>query len=145
MTTEDKATPADEGPDLERGVGQPAPQRASTCGLTECRGKPMCARCTAWEKADAAGLIDVDQVVYALERAERRLQSEADRLHDAGDYSAEFPAEDAARMREAITLLRARSATISPSALLPAERECCGTLHGSRHRATCAARKLPNG
>ena len=48
---------------------------------------------------------DIAQIVYALERAESRLRAEADRLSEAGDYSAEFPAEDADRMREAITLI----------------------------------------
>lgn len=51
--------------------------------------------------------IDVEQVIYAIERAERRLQAEADTLHEQMDYSAEFPSEDAERMREAIELLRA--------------------------------------
>ena len=33
------------GARLERGVGRLEPERASACGLTECRGKPMCERC----------------------------------------------------------------------------------------------------
>ena len=49
---------------------------------------------------------DLQQIIYALERQERALQADADRLHDAMDYNAEFPAEDAERMREAIALLR---------------------------------------
>lgn len=49
--------------------------------------------------------IDVQQVIYALQRARDRLQAEAD-SHAPDDYSAEFPAEDADRMREAITLLQ---------------------------------------
>lgn len=49
--------------------------------------------------------IDLEQVIFALQRAERRLQAEADSLGSAGDYNAEFPAEDAERMREAIALL----------------------------------------
>lgn len=57
--------------------------------------------------------IDVQQVIYALERAERRLQRLADRLFDSRDYSAEFPAEDAQRMREAIQLLQGRSPTVA--------------------------------
>jgi hypothetical protein len=56
-------------------------------------------------------IVDVKQVIYALERAERALRAQADELHDAGDYSAEFPAEDADRMREAIDLLRAKPVT----------------------------------
>jgi hypothetical protein len=56
-------------------------------------------------------IVDVRQVVYLLERAERALRAQADRLHAAGDYSAEFPAEDADRMREAIDLLRAKPVT----------------------------------
>jgi hypothetical protein len=47
---------------------------------------------------------DLDQIVFALQRAERQLQAHADRLCDAGDYSAEMPAEDAERMREAVVL-----------------------------------------
>jgi len=52
----------------------------------------------------------VKQVIYALERAERRLTDDADRLSRERDYSAEFPSEDAARMREAIALLRTQPA-----------------------------------
>ena len=33
------------GSPLDGGVGRPVPERASTCGLTECQGKPMCQRC----------------------------------------------------------------------------------------------------
>ena len=33
------------GSPVERPVGRPAPERASTCGLTECAGKPECVRC----------------------------------------------------------------------------------------------------
>jgi hypothetical protein len=54
--------------------------------------------------------VDVAQVVYALERAERRLQGEADALQAQHDYGAEFPAEDAERMREAVALLRSLAA-----------------------------------
>jgi hypothetical protein len=60
-------------------------------------------------------IVDVEQVVYALQRAERRLQWQADQLHDEGDYAAETPAEDAQRMREAIALLLATPATPQPS------------------------------
>lgn len=49
---------------------------------------------------------DVQQIVYALQRAERALQLQADLLHEAHDYAAEFPAEDAERMREAVALLQ---------------------------------------
>lgn len=49
--------------------------------------------------------IDVKQVIYALSRAEHVLQAQADALHDQRDYSAEIPAADAERMREAIMLL----------------------------------------
>ena len=38
---------------VERGVGRPVPERASTCGLTECRGKPMCVRCRRMADMDA--------------------------------------------------------------------------------------------
>lgn len=45
MKHEDTAAqPAPLGP-VERGVGRPVPGRASTCGLTECAGKPECLRC----------------------------------------------------------------------------------------------------
>lgn len=50
--------------------------------------------------------VDLQQIIYALERQERALQAHADRLSAAMDYSAEFPAEDAERMREAVALLR---------------------------------------
>lgn len=33
------------GTPVQRPVVRPVPQRASECGLTECRGKPMCTRC----------------------------------------------------------------------------------------------------
>lgn len=49
--------------------------------------------------------IDVQQVIHALERARDRLQAEAD-AHAPDDYSAEFPSEDAERMREGIALLQ---------------------------------------
>jgi hypothetical protein len=45
------------------------------------------------------------QIIYALERAERRNQELADKLHDQHDYSAEFPAADADQIRKAIGLL----------------------------------------
>lgn len=51
-------------------------------------------------------VVDVEQIIFALERAARRLKFEADRLHDQGDYDAQFPYEDARRMHEAIALLR---------------------------------------
>jgi hypothetical protein len=57
------------------------------------------------------GVIDVAQIVYALQRAERQLQWHADELHKNGDYAAEGPAEDAERMREAIALLLANPTT----------------------------------
>lgn len=60
--------------------------------------------------------IDVKQVIYALERARDGLQAEADRLHEQLDYSAEFPAEDADRMREAIALLSAKPVEPAPPA-----------------------------
>jgi hypothetical protein len=58
------------------------------------------------ERADQ--VVDVLQIVYALERCERRLRLEAEALSSQGDYSAEFPAEDADRVREAIALLTAK-------------------------------------
>jgi hypothetical protein len=50
--------------------------------------------------------VDIDQIIYALERAFRRLDHEAATLHEQGDYDAQFPAADAERMQEAIALLR---------------------------------------
>lgn len=50
--------------------------------------------------------IDVAQVIYALERAAALQESQARKLSEAHDYSAEFWAEDAERLREAITLLQ---------------------------------------
>lgn len=38
---------------VERGVGRPAPERASACGLTECRDRPMCVRCARIADMDA--------------------------------------------------------------------------------------------
>ena len=44
MTTNDAGSAP-----LERTVGRLEPERASACGLTECRGKPMCNRCAHQE------------------------------------------------------------------------------------------------
>ena len=52
MTTERTAAPPAVGAPVEQGVGRLVPERASACGLTECRGKPMCERC-----AFTAGLL----------------------------------------------------------------------------------------
>lgn len=49
--------------------------------------------------------IDV-QVIYALQRAQSSLEDEARVLHEAHDYSAEFPANDAELIGKAIDLLR---------------------------------------
>lgn len=35
------------------GLGSVEPERASTCGLTECAGKPMCVRCARIADMDA--------------------------------------------------------------------------------------------
>lgn len=53
-------------------------------------------------------MIDIAQIIYALERQARALEEQADRLGQQHDYSAEFPAVDAERMREAITMLTRR-------------------------------------
>lgn len=50
--------------------------------------------------------VDRMQIIYALERAEKALEAQAAELGNALDYNAEFPAEDAERMREAITILK---------------------------------------
>lgn len=52
----------------------------------------------------------LDQIVFALERAQVMLRREADNRIDNMDYSAEFPYEDAERLGEAIKLLRPESA-----------------------------------
>ena len=49
-TTQEGSRPV-AGP-LQRPVGRLVPERASTCGLTECAGKPMCERCYAWQQMD---------------------------------------------------------------------------------------------
>jgi hypothetical protein len=50
--------------------------------------------------------IDVAQIIYALERQANDLQRFAEKLMRERDYSASFPAGDAARMREAVQILR---------------------------------------
>lgn len=59
------------------------------------------------DRIELASSVDTKQIVYALERAAVALQSQADSLCDRQDYSAEFPAEDAQRMREAIAIVSA--------------------------------------
>jgi hypothetical protein len=49
--------------------------------------------------------VDIQQIVYALQRAERQLEAQAAKLGTALNYDAEFFAEDAERMREAAALL----------------------------------------
>lgn len=49
---------------------------------------------------------DLNQIIYALDRARDELQRRADRLRVAHDYSSEFPYEDAQRIREAIMILK---------------------------------------
>lgn len=48
---------------------------------------------------------DLKQVLHALGRAVNALEAQAERLGRQGDYSAEFPAEDAKNIRRAIELL----------------------------------------
>lgn len=50
--TDPEHRPAGGGP-VEHTVGRPEPERASKCGLTECRDKPMCVRCTRLADMDA--------------------------------------------------------------------------------------------
>jgi hypothetical protein len=50
--------------------------------------------------------IDLEQVIFALERAARLQDRRAQRLAAKRDYSAELWDEDAQRLREAITLLQ---------------------------------------
>jgi hypothetical protein len=49
---------------------------------------------------------DIQQIIYALERQASDLQEHANRLSEKLDYSAQFPADDAERMREAIAILK---------------------------------------
>ena len=49
--------------------------------------------------------IDIKQVIYALERQAAALDAQAEAM--GMDYAAEFPAEDAERLREAKALLQA--------------------------------------
>ncbi len=58
-------------------------------------------------------MIDVQQIIYALERQERALSLDAQNLTREHDYSAEFPAEDANRMREAIALIQGAGAALT--------------------------------
>lgn len=62
---------------------------------------------------------DVRQIVYALERQEQSLQSNARRLAEASDYAADFPGADAERMREAILILNALPKVDAPSKVAP--------------------------
>lgn len=63
-----------------------------------------------WEAGDAVEGPDVEQIIYALERVETELHERGRLLFEQNDYSAEFPLEDADRMREAIGLLQRRVA-----------------------------------
>ena len=63
--------------------------------------------------------VDLQQIIYALERQERALQAHADRLCAELDYSAEFPFEDAERMREAVALLRPNVRAERPQTAAP--------------------------
>lgn len=58
------------------------------------------------------------QIVYALQRQANALQAQADKLSDQLDYSAEFPAEDAERMREAIQIVLAVGGAVGPTCVL---------------------------
>ncbi|MGD2065637.1 MAG: hypothetical protein PVI43_00525 [Candidatus Bathyarchaeota archaeon] len=53
-----------------------------------------------------------DQIIYALRRQLTRLDELADQLHDARDYAAEFPYEDARRMEEAIGIVELVKGTV---------------------------------
>jgi hypothetical protein len=69
------------------------------------------------------------QIIYALERAERRLRHEANTLMAAHDYAAELSAEDADRILEAIELLRS----------LPLIEDNLGKLHEALQHSKPAA------
>lgn len=58
------------------------------------------------QPALSSGSEFLQQIIYALQRAEATLKAEADTFCDKQDYRAEFPAEDAQRMREAQALLQ---------------------------------------
>ncbi len=79
-------------------------------GLRHIWNAPPQQRRSSWpfvvQQLDSVAVEAALQACYALQRAEKRLQREADLLHVQGDYSAEFAAEDAERMREVIAWLR---------------------------------------
>jgi hypothetical protein len=54
-----------------------------------------------------AVLPNTEQIMYALDRQIAALDAHAFRLQAVGDYSAEFPAEDADRLREAKAMIAA--------------------------------------
>jgi hypothetical protein len=51
---------------------------------------------------------DLQPIINSLSRVQLDLESRADTLHEQQDYSAEFPANDAANIARAITLLTDR-------------------------------------
>lgn len=51
---------------------------------------------------------DLQPIINSLSRVQLDLESRADTLHEQHDYSAEFPANDAANIARAITLLTDR-------------------------------------
>lgn len=67
---------------------------------------------------DAAQLPEhLKQIVHALERQRDALREQADRLCAVLNYSAEFPAEDADRMDEALAIVRASAELVAAQKL----------------------------
>lgn len=123
--------------------------------------------CDAWQPdltPQPPKPIDIQQVIYALERARDRLEAEANAPGPDGfDYSREFPSEDAERMREAITLLQGPKSRplpvhkgdglLTPNRMQPIHLLDLlvdrwpvhwRTLHGLLHRfVVCVSRRTP--
>lgn len=58
------------------------------------------------DRLDAVAVSDDrKQMIYALNRAKRMLEIEADKLHEKLDYGAQFPAADAGQIGKAIAAL----------------------------------------
>lgn len=86
------------------------------CSLpTRCPGRAMTpeeqdAVCAGrLQYTDAGWGVNVQQIIFALERQRRMLTDHGNKLADNRDYSAELLLEDADRIAEAITLLRGMS------------------------------------
>lgn len=92
--------------------------------------------------------MDIKQIIYALERQIAALEAHADKLHEDGDYSAEFPAEDAERLREAIKILRDNASSPDRASVVEECARLCtgdkvgwGEIYAARIRALAPAPK----